>query len=218
MSFSELKTNCLKCRGTCLSKCLKYSDICLVCQCLRVLRRMVLQISNRSPSMAFKKGISSHYFDACIPQWESVLKLSTLYEMAKVKAFSVEKMTPLLIESPTRQIYLSKTYDIKEWLALGVVRLANRTRPIDEEDVKIVGISDALKVCALREKRVQCGTCKARKNWGFEMKEVGEMFGICDTDLPSVVEGCEKCCNCSDDGPFFGQTSTTGGGGLFGRR
>ncbi|KAF8632455.1 hypothetical protein AX15_001888 [Amanita polypyramis BW_CC] len=153
-----------------------------------------------------------------LEEWESVLKLSTLYEMAKVKAFSVEKMTPLLIESPTRQIYLSKTYDIKEWLALGVVRLANRTRPIDEEDVKIVGISDALKVCALREKRVQCGTCKARKNWGFEMKEVGEMFGICDTDLPSVVEGCEKCCNCSDDGPFFGQTSTTGGGGLFGRR
>ena len=56
---------------------------------------------------------------------------------------------PLLSKYPALQVQLAKTYDIRKWLALGLLRLTQRTRPLNKEDVRLVGLSDSLKICAL---------------------------------------------------------------------
>ncbi|KAF8632435.1 hypothetical protein AX15_001878 [Amanita polypyramis BW_CC] len=76
-----------------------------------------------------------------LKEWQSVLKLAVLYE---IKASAIKKMTPLLTNSPSLQIYFAKAYDIEEWLAPGFFRLAKRARPLDWDDVKLTGIPDAL--------------------------------------------------------------------------
>jgi len=84
--------------------------------------------------------------------------------MADVKDFVVENMTPLLEgESASLQIHLAKEYDVQKWLEPGITRLVERSNLIDEEDVGLIGLSEALKVCGLREgrriKRSSCNNC-----------------------------------------------------------
>ena len=91
-------------------------------------------------------------FSFTLEQWHSVLKLASLYEMAEVKTFVIEKMEPLLINLPTLQIHLAKTYNIQKWLAPALYRLTQHVNPLDEEDARLVGVSVSLKISALREK------------------------------------------------------------------
>ena len=125
-----------------------------------------------------------------------MLKMATMYEMVKVKTLVINKMEPLLVNLPSLQIHLAKTYKIQKWLAPALFRLAQRAEPLDEEDVKLVELSDSLKICALREKLTRCKKCRAGIQSGdFNLvKEIGREFGIRNSDLGS---GREQHCTCS---------------------
>ena len=128
-----------------------------------------------------------------LEELQSVLKLASLYEMAPVKKFAIEKMDSLLISLPALQIHLAKTYDIQEWLAPGYLRLAHRVKPLDEEDARLVGLSDSFKICALRENGKRCDRCGSR---GIGLEEIGHKFGIRHSNLPNAVSGCNQTCVC----------------------
>ncbi|KAF8627779.1 hypothetical protein AX17_006144 [Amanita inopinata Kibby_2008] len=85
-----------------------------------------------------------------LEQWEAALKLATLYEMTGVKAFAVENLTPLLPDPPSLQVNLGKKYDVKEWIIPGLNRLAQRADSLNEEDIGLIGLPDAVKLMALR--------------------------------------------------------------------
>ena len=130
-----------------------------------------------------------------VEEWRSVLKLASLYEMAEVKAFIIKKMTPLLTEFPSLQINLAKIYNIQTWLAPGLSRLACRAEPLSEDDVKLVGLTDSLKICALRETKRRCekctGSCGERMHsGGFTVKEFGQAFGFSDSELTPLSVRC----------------------------
>ncbi|KAM6493190.1 hypothetical protein JOM56_011324, partial [Amanita muscaria] len=91
-----------------------------------------------------------------LDQWKSVLKLSNLYGMIELKNLVVDYMTPLLeAESPSLQIHLAKVYDVPKWLQPAKTRLVERSNPIDKNDVRLIGPTFALEVCALREKALR---------------------------------------------------------------
>ncbi|KAF8345177.1 hypothetical protein F5887DRAFT_1158971 [Amanita rubescens] len=153
-----------------------------------------------------------------LEEWQSVLKLTSLYEMIQVKKFAIEKMNPLLTTLPALQIHLAKTYGIREWLAPGFLRLAHRIKPLDEEDVRLVGLTDSLKICALRENGKRCDMCRSL---GVSLEGIGSTFGIHDLDLPDTVSGCGQTCVCPkspvpeaepDVENTFGQTQWPGVG------
>ncbi|KAM6501893.1 hypothetical protein JOM56_001870 [Amanita muscaria] len=88
-----------------------------------------------------------------LDQWKSVLKLSNLYSMIEVKDLAVDCLTPLLeAESPSLQIHLAQVHNVSKWLKPAKTRLVERSNPIDENDVQLIGSTLALEVCALREK------------------------------------------------------------------
>jgi hypothetical protein len=140
-----------------------------------------------------------------LDEWQSVLKLASLYEMDAVKTLAIEKMEPLLTTVPSLQVQLAKAYNIRKWLAPGFFRLAQRTRPLDEWDVRLLGLSDSLKICALREKIRRCEKCSACgagiHSGGFGLGEIGHAFHITGSDLPSSVAGCERNCTCPSNPP-----------------
>ncbi|KAM6501890.1 hypothetical protein JOM56_001867 [Amanita muscaria] len=91
-----------------------------------------------------------------LDQWKSVLKLSCLYGMIEVKEFAVDCLTTLLkAESPSLQIHLAQLYDVPKWLQPAKTRLVERSGPIDENDGRLIGLTFALEVCALREKALR---------------------------------------------------------------
>lgn len=128
-----------------------------------------------------------------VEEWQSVLKLTSLYEMTQVKKFAIEKMIPLLITLPALQIHLAKTCDIREWLAPSLLRFTHRIKPLDEEDVGLVGLSNSLKICALRESGKRCDWCGSH---GIGLEEIGHTFGIRGSELPDTVSGCTQTCVC----------------------
>ena len=134
-----------------------------------------------------------------VEEWHSVLKLAFLYEMTEVTTFAIKKMETLLTTLPSLQIQLAKTYNIRQWLAPGFLGLAQRPRPLDEEDVILVGLQDSLKICALREKIKQCTSCNVGIHSldSFVLKEIGKAFHITGSDLTCSVVGCEQNCSCS---------------------
>ena len=140
-----------------------------------------------------------------LDEWQSVLKLASLYEMVAVKTLAIGKMGPLLAAHPSLQVQLAKAYDIRKWLAPGFFRLAQRTKPLDEGDVRLVGLSDSLKICALREKIRRCEKCSACgagiHSGGFSLGEIGHAFHISGSDLPSSVAGYEQNCTCPSNPP-----------------
>ena len=118
-----------------------------------------------------------------------------MYEMAEVKAFVIQKMTPLLTEFPSLQINLAKTYNVRTWLAPGLSRLACRVEPVSEDDVMLVGLTDSLRICALRERKRRCKKCTGScgeymHTGGFTSREFGQAFGFSDSELPPLYERC----------------------------
>ncbi|KAF8331248.1 hypothetical protein F5887DRAFT_998559 [Amanita rubescens] len=134
-----------------------------------------------------------HNLEFSLEEWQSVLKLALRYEMAEIKTFVVKKMTPLLTDFPSLQIHLAKAYDIQSWLGPGLSRLVWRAEPLSQEDVRLVGLSDSLKICALRERKPRCDICDSccanTHSGGFTEDELGKVFGI---DPPQFDESC-KC-------------------------
>ncbi|KAF8331245.1 hypothetical protein F5887DRAFT_1176392 [Amanita rubescens] len=128
-------------------------------------------------------------FSLTLEEWQSVLKLASLYDMVDVKTLVIEEMEPLLINLPSLQIHLAKTYNIQKWLAPALYRLTQRAKPLDEEDARLVGLSDSLKICALREKLRRCEKYGAGiRSGGFGLKEIGHAFDIRDSDLLSSLK------------------------------
>ena len=132
-----------------------------------------------------RKFPANSSFSFTLEEWQSVMKLASLYEMAKVKTLVIDKMESLLVNLPSLQIHLARTYNIQKWLAPALYRLAQRTKPLGEEDVRLVGLSDSLKICALREKLSRCKKCGAGIHSGDFMREIGRAFDIRDFDLLS---------------------------------
>ncbi|KAM6489456.1 hypothetical protein JOM56_015089 [Amanita muscaria] len=103
--------------------------------------------------------------DFSLDEWKSVLKLANLYEMTDVKDFAVDCMTPLLdIGSPPVQIHLAQAHDVPKWLQPAKARLVDRSNPINENDVVLIGLALALEVCALRENALRENTFTTTPN------------------------------------------------------
>ena len=145
-------------------------------------------------SLRSTRQYGDHNLEFSLEEWQSVLKLALRYEMDEIKTFVVNKMTPLLTGFPSLQIHLARTYDIQSWLALGWPRLALRPEPLNEEDVRLVGLSDSLKICALRERKRRCNRCDScyerTHSGGFTKDELGQAFGIRKYEVPSFDEFC----------------------------
>jgi len=90
-------------------------------------------------------------FEFSTDQWTSVLELSTKWAMDGVRNFAINKLYAKLRMSPHELILLGKKFNVEEFLFVGVETLIRRAKPLDEEDVRRIGIAEVLKIASIRE-------------------------------------------------------------------
>jgi len=97
-------------------------------------------------------------------EWETVLKLANQWQFDTVRATAIRALQPIISNlSPQEAIVKGRQYDVVKWLFDGVLIMARRAEPIREEDVKVIGIHDALKIAHVREE--MANILKTRGGW-----------------------------------------------------
>lgn len=110
-------------------------------------------------------------------EWSSVLRLSTMWGFARIRAIAITKLSELSLD-PIDKIILAKQHDVGEWLAPALNEVARREASICLDDVTrlepVVGWDFILKIAQVRESlvrneanttgngRTYCSTCGFR--------------------------------------------------------
>ncbi|KAK0459201.1 uncharacterized protein EV420DRAFT_1642185 [Desarmillaria tabescens] len=82
----------------------------------------------------------------------SLLKLSKLWAMKRVREYAVEKITEILYSiDATERIILAREYSVETWLRSGYLTLATRYPVVSIEDAKLIGWETALLLEHVRE-------------------------------------------------------------------
>ncbi|PFH50452.1 hypothetical protein AMATHDRAFT_145051 [Amanita thiersii Skay4041] len=127
--------------------------------------------------------LSPTSFTLELEEWVSVLKLAKLYQIKEIVTLAVERMAPLLAEKPSLQIHLAKQYQITEWMLPGLSKLIQSDRALNEKDVELIGLSDALKAISLRETlrpgNSRCYNCSIQVGSTIQVQPKDITYQIC---------------------------------------
>ncbi len=89
-----------------------------------------------------------------LTEWIDVLKLTTMWHYATLRAVAIERLTPMLQQyDPVQWISLARKYDVHEWLLPALHALARRERPLQLHEVTPLGIATLVKMAEVRESR-----------------------------------------------------------------
>ncbi|PBK73980.1 hypothetical protein ARMSODRAFT_878953, partial [Armillaria solidipes] len=82
----------------------------------------------------------------------SLLKLSKLWAMKRVRDYAVEKITEILNSiDPVERVTLAREYSVERWLRSGYMALATRYPVVSIDDARLIGWESALLLEHVRE-------------------------------------------------------------------
>jgi hypothetical protein len=82
-------------------------------------------------------------------EWVAVLKLSTMWDFEDARKTAIEVLTTTDIDLINR-IELTRMYDVPQWYWPAIRALCNRTKRLDDFDVKRLGPDFSLRIAELR--------------------------------------------------------------------
>ena len=87
-------------------------------------------------------------FDLCYEQWESVLRLSTLWDFASVRQLAITMIKP-----PTSfdQLLLARAYSVLDWIGPALSALCERKEPLSLDEARKMSLEDIILVTTVRE-------------------------------------------------------------------
>ncbi|KAL0955731.1 hypothetical protein HGRIS_001948 [Hohenbuehelia grisea] len=86
-----------------------------------------------------------------IEGWVSLLETSQRWDMTGIQEHAVSGLSEL-ITHPAERVEYARRFGIDEWLLPAYTALIVRKRALTMDDVKFLGIEDALKIASLRER------------------------------------------------------------------
>ncbi len=93
------------------------------------------------------------YMDIAIltpDEWLAVLKLSSLWEMDRIRNDAITNL-PALLTNPAQKLGVAIDYNIEFWLVPAMQELVQREAPLSVDDLGHIGIECALRLAAIRE-------------------------------------------------------------------
>jgi hypothetical protein len=92
-------------------------------------------------------------------RWESILRLSTLWQFEGIRLRAIEKLESCLSGDPVRRITLARKFKIEQWFPSAIGQLVTREAGLDPEDggEDRLGFQIALTVAGLREELFKGG-------------------------------------------------------------
>ncbi|KAJ2930148.1 hypothetical protein H1R20_g6948, partial [Candolleomyces eurysporus] len=107
------------------------------------------------------ESVSSITYD----EWVSVLKLSTKWNFNKLRKEAIGKLDDHKKLSTIERIKLADEHHISSWLIQGYKTLVQRTPGITETEAEQIGWRAAIKLCGLRERRLQQAHIFNAESW-----------------------------------------------------
>jgi len=96
-----------------------------------------------------------------MPEWISVLKLSTMWHFQKIREFAIQKMAPLV--GVDEKVILAQKYRITEWLLPALDKWTQQSTSITHKDVDRMGLDFILKIVEARDQYMKsCSKCSNR--------------------------------------------------------
>jgi len=92
--------------------------------------------------------ISGPKLNLCLEkeEWVSVLKLSTIWNMTKVRNYAIHRLSTDIALSPVEKILLARAHKVAGWLEEGVTNLASGDPSLTLEDVAALGWETAARI------------------------------------------------------------------------
>ena len=95
-------------------------------------------------------GIGSEQPPLTRSEWESVLRLSTIWELLDIRTRAIKELS-MLNMSAVDKILLGRECSVTEWVVNGYLVMAKASFSIDEEDARRLGWETAFRVLRVRE-------------------------------------------------------------------
>ncbi|KAF4600018.1 hypothetical protein EYR40_007124 [Pleurotus pulmonarius] len=85
-----------------------------------------------------------------LDEWLAVLKLSSLWEMDRIRNDAITNL-PALLTNPAQKLGVAIDYNIEFWLVPAMQEIIQREAPLSVADLEHIGIECALRLAAIRE-------------------------------------------------------------------
>ncbi|KAF5355550.1 hypothetical protein D9758_006304 [Tetrapyrgos nigripes] len=89
-------------------------------------------------------------FIPTLDEWISILKLSTLWDMPRIRERAIKRMVPLM-QDPIQKIEIAREYEIDDWMLPALNQLVQRDEALSVEEGKKLGLEYTLKLASIRE-------------------------------------------------------------------
>ncbi|KIM37710.1 hypothetical protein M413DRAFT_254032 [Hebeloma cylindrosporum] len=84
-------------------------------------------------------------------EWVSVLKLSTIWNMEKIRAYAIHRLSTDFVLSPTEKIHLARAHKVAAWLDEGVTSLVSTDQKPTLADLATLGWETAAQILWIRD-------------------------------------------------------------------
>jgi hypothetical protein len=88
-----------------------------------------------------------------IPEWTSVLKLSTMWEFDRIRKIAIDQMSDLPM-GVVEKIVIARDYHVTKWFLPSLVEYARLERPVSAEDVDHLGLEYLLKIVQTQQSTI----------------------------------------------------------------
>ncbi|EAU89731.2 hypothetical protein CC1G_07456 [Coprinopsis cinerea okayama7 len=125
-------------------------------------------------------------------QWISVLKLSTIWGMNKIRSHATHRLSTEITLSPTEKIALARAHRVSKWLEEGITALTTSTDPIKLMDmVEAVGWKTAAQILSIRD---HIANAKPGQNGGtLEFRRDNIICYSCEGEVSWAAPNCTSC-------------------------
>ncbi|KZV62172.1 hypothetical protein PENSPDRAFT_555171, partial [Peniophora sp. CONT] len=82
-------------------------------------------------------------------EWESVLRLSTLWNFDSIRALAIDNIEPLA--SPLQKLVLGRSFDVPQWVQPALVSICMRKDPLTLAEGNLLSMADVIAIAAARE-------------------------------------------------------------------
>lgn len=81
--------------------------------------------------------------------WDSVLRLATLWEFKNIRALAINKVDPLA--TPLEKLAMARAFDVSTWIRPSLVALCTRSEPLTLAEGRRLSTEDLISITSARE-------------------------------------------------------------------
>jgi len=125
-------------------------------------------------------------------EWVSVLKLSTIWNMTKIRNYAIHRLSTDVVLSPVEKILLARSHRVAAWLEEGVTSLASVDSSSTLEDLATLGWETAARILWVNLRDISSPSLTASNTLHF--RRYAMKCKICSATLmPDSHINCNHC-------------------------